>query len=301
MGIIVDRDTPVCVQGITGTGGLAHTKAMIAAGTRVVAGVAPEHLGERVHGVPVFDTCRQAVAATGASLSVSFVGRRNAVDSVLEAADAGLRYAICMEEFVPLLDALKMLAYCASKDCTLIGPNTNGLATPGQAAIGFFPREFSRSGPVGLASRSGTLTYGAMQALDIAGVGVSTAVGIGGGAARGLDFTGCLRLFADDAQTEVVVLIGEIGGRAEQDAADYLRRSGYAKPVVALIAGRTAPPGVAMGHAGAVAHAGDARWSAKVSDLAAAGVAVARDLEDLARLAASAVGGPAGTRPAQEG
>jgi succinyl-CoA synthetase alpha subunit len=288
MGIIVDRDTPVCVQGITGTGGLAHTRAMIAAGTAVVAGVAPGHRGERVHGIPVFDTCRQAVAATGASLSVSFVGRRNAADSVLEAADAGLRYVICMEEFVPLLEVLTMRAHCANQGCTLIGPNTNGLATPGQAAIGFFPREFSRSGPVGVVSRSGTLTYGAMQALDLADVGVSTAVGIGGGAARGLDFAGCLRLFADDPQTSVVVLIGEIGGRAEQEAASYLRRSGYRKPVIALIAGRTAPPGVAMGHAGAVAQAGDGDWSTKVSDLASAGVTIARDLAELGQLAAAA-------------
>jgi len=262
---------------------------MIAAGTRVVAGVAPGHRGEQVHGAPVFDTCRQAVAATGASLSVSFVGRRNAVDSVLEAADAGLRYVICMEEFVPLLEVLTMRAHCASKGCTLIGPNTNGLATPGQAAIGFFPSEFSRSGPVGVVSRSGTLTYGAMQALDLADVGVSTAVGIGGGAARGLDFTGCLRLFADDPQTSVVVLIGEIGGRAEQEAASYLRHSGYRKPVIALIAGRTAPPGVAMGHAGAVAQAGDGDWSTKVSELASAGVRVARDLAELGLLAAAAI------------
>jgi succinyl-CoA synthetase alpha subunit len=297
MGIIVDRDTPVCVQGITGTGGLAHTRAMIAAGTRVIAGVAPGHRGEMVHGVPVFDTCRQAAAATGASLSVSFVGRRNAVDSVLEAADAGLRYVICMEEFVPLLDVLKMRAYCAAQGCTLIGPNTNGLATPGQAAIGFFPKEFARSGPVGVVSRSGTLTYGAMQALDLAGVGVSTAVGIGGGAARGLDFAGCLRLFAADPQTSVVVLIGEIGGRTEQEAASYLREAGYRKPVIGLIAGRTAPPGVAMGHAGAVAQAGDGDWTAKVSELASAGVTVARDLEELGKLAAAA----AGHRLAQEG
>jgi succinyl-CoA synthetase alpha subunit len=288
MGIIVDRDTPVCVQGITGTGGLAHTRAMIAAGTRVVAGVAPGHQGEKVHGVPVFDTCRQAVDATGASLSVSFVGRRNAADSVLEAADAGLRHVICMEEFVPLLEVLRMRAYCAVRGCTLIGPNTNGLATPGQAAIGFFPAEFSRSGPVGVVSRSGTLTYGAMQALDLAGVGVSTAVGIGGGAARGLDFAGCLRLFAADPQTSVVVLIGEIGGRAEQEAASYLRESGYDKPVIALIAGRTAPPGVAMGHAGAVAQAGAGDWTAKVNALVSAGVTVARDLEELGQLAAAA-------------
>ena len=214
MSIIITETTRVCVQGITGTGGTAHTRAMLDNGTRIVAGVAPGHGGETVHGVPVFETCHEAVRATGATLSVSFVGRRHASNAVLEAADAGLRYVVCMEEFVPLLDVLKMRAYCANVGCTLIGPNTNGLIAPGRAAIGFFPREFARPGPVGIVSRSGTLTYGVMQALARAGTGVSTAVGIGGGAARGLDFVGCLELFAADAETAAVVLIGEIGGQA---------------------------------------------------------------------------------------
>jgi succinyl-CoA synthetase alpha subunit len=292
MSIIITETTLVCVQGITGTGGTAHTRAMLDNGTRIVAGISPGHGGETVHGVPVFETCHEAVRATGATFSVSFVGRRHACDAVLEAADAGLRYVVCMEEFVPLLDALKMRAYCAKAGCTLIGPNTNGLIAPGRAAIGFFPREFARPGPVGVVSRSGTLTYGVMQALARAGTGVSTAVGIGGGVARGLDFVGCLELFAADAETAAVVLVGEIGGRPEQDAASFLRRSGRHQPVFALIAGRSAPPGVAMGHAGAVAQVTGETWEAKVSDLAAAGVTVARDLEDLGRLVSAAVGGP---------
>jgi succinyl-CoA synthetase alpha subunit len=236
-----------------------------------------------VSGVPVFDTCDEAAAVTGATMSVSFVGGHSSLDAVCEAANAGIRSVICMEEFVPVWDTMYMRAVCQSKGCALIGPNCNGLMSPGKGKVGFFPRELGNQGPVGVISRSGTLAYGAMLALDNANIGQSTTIGIGGNAIKGLSFVDCLELFAADGQTEAIVLLGEIGGSDEQRAASYVAL-GYRMPVVALMAGRSAPPGVAMGHAGAISQGSGDSWLAKAESLREAGIDVANDLDDLARI-----------------
>jgi succinyl-CoA synthetase alpha subunit len=282
--ILIDGNTRVCVQGITGVGGREHTRSMLEYGTQVVAGVSPGHGGETVHGVPVFDSCAQAARVTGATFGVSFVGSRGAGDAVVEAAQAGFENVICMEEFIPTIDSALARQACALTGTILIGPNCNGIVSPGKAKVGFFPMELGYPGPVGIASRSGTMTYGAMLALGERGLGQSTVVGIGGNSIRGLDFVQCLELFRDDDQTEVVVLLGEVGGLAEQDAAALVAR-GYPKPVVALISGRHAPAGVAMGHAGAMLEGEQSSWEAKAAALRAAGASVADDLEHLALLA----------------
>jgi succinyl-CoA synthetase alpha subunit len=283
MTILLDETTRVCVQGITGVGGREHSRSMLEYGTQVVAGVSPGHGGEFVSGIPVFETCHSAVAATGATLSVSFVGGRFALDAVLEAADAGMETVVCMEEFVPLWDTMRMRAVCRSQGCTLIGPNCNGLISPERGKVGFFPRELGRRGPIGIVSRSGTMSYAAMLALDSVQLGQSTVIGIGGNAIRGLGVVDCLELFASDDETEAVVLLGEIGGTEEQAAATRVSR-GYGKPVVALIAGQSAPLGVAMGHAGAMAQGDGDGWEGKVQSLRAGGITVATDLEHLAEL-----------------
>lgn len=280
MSILLDGASRVCVQGITGVGGRVHALSMLELGTNVVAGVSPGHGGENVSGIPVFETCEEAVQAAGATFSVCFVGGRSALDAILEAVYAGIGTVVCMEEFVPLLDAVEMRRISGIHDVVLIGPNCNGIVSPGKAKVGFFPREFGRQGPVGVASRSGTMTYGAMMAIERAGGGESTVVGVGGAAVKGIGFVDCLQRFAEDDETEMVVLVGEIGGGDEEDAAAYISR-GYAKPVVALISGRVAPEGVAMGHAGAIATVNRGGWSTKVAALTDAGVAIVRDLDEL--------------------
>jgi succinyl-CoA synthetase alpha subunit len=286
--IIIDEETRVCVQGITGTGGSVHTRSMLDYGTRVVSGVAPGHGGEVIHGVPVFETCFDAVAATGATLSVCFVGGRWVLDAVLEAVSAGIGTVVCMEEFVPLLDASRMRRFCDIAGTVLIGPNCNGLVSPGKAKVGFFPQELGRAGSIGVISRSGTLSYGAMMAIEAEGGGESTVVGIGGAAISGLDFVSCLDLFAADDDTEVVVMVGEIGGVREEEGAAHVA-AGYPKPVLALIAGRSAPAGVPMGHAGAIATAERGGWENKTRMLSNAGIEVARNLEELGRRAVQSI------------
>jgi succinyl-CoA synthetase alpha subunit len=255
---------------------------MLGYGTKVVAGVSPGHGGERLESVPVFDSCAEATSETGAEFSVCFVGGAHVLDAVCEAVDAGIHSIVCIEEFVPIKDIVRAKRYCAASSCRLIGPNCNGILSPGKAKVGFFPDELSLPGPVGIASRSGSLTYGAMLELHALGLGQSTVVGIGGASVKGTSFVDCLELFADDDQTEVVVLLGEIGGEDEEAAARHVQRQGYPKPVAALVVGRVAPPGVHMGHAGAIVAADQGGYDAKVLALQEAGVTVAPELETLA-------------------
>jgi succinyl-CoA synthetase alpha subunit len=291
LSILLDARSRVCVQGITGVGGRVHALSMLEYGTQVVAGVSPGHGGEAVNGIPVFDTCQEAVNETGATFSVCFVGGHGARDAILEAIYAGIRTAVCMEEFVPLLDAVQMRRISAIHNVALIGPNCNGIISPGKAKVGFFPREFGHQGPVGIASRSGTMTYGTMMAVESVGVGESTVVGIGGASVKGIGFVDCLQRFAEDDETEVVVLVGEIGGVEEESAAAFIAR-GYPKPVVALISGRVAPEGVAMGHAGAIATANRGTWKTKVAALRDVGVDVVSNLEELGERVAISVRRP---------
>jgi succinyl-CoA synthetase alpha subunit len=284
--IFLKRDTQILVQGITGTGGQAHAGSMLAYGTSVVAGVSPGHGGETVVGLPVYETCHDAVRNHPIDMSVCFAGGKYILDAIYEAADAGVKTVVCIEEFVPLQDSLRAQRYCQARGCRLIGPNCNGMISPGQSKVGFFPEELSLPGPVGIASRSGTLTYGAMLALQRLGIGQSTVVGIGGARIKGTTFVDCLAEFAADDQTQKVLLLGEIGGVDEEDAARYLR-SGYSKPVVAVIVGRSAPPDVPMGHAGAIVREGRGGWQDKVAALEQVGVTVVANLDEAAEVLAA--------------
>lgn len=283
MSILLNAETRVVVQGVTGTGGQYHTRLMRAYGTRIVAGVAPGRGGRRVDDVPVFDTLSQAVEATGAEFAACFVPGPAVLDSLLEAADAGIHTVVVMAEFVPLHDLILARQVLDAAGCRLIGPNTNGLVSPGQAKVGFFPTELARPGPVGIASRSGTLSYGTSVELLRAGIGQSSVVGIGGGKLRGVGFAECLELFDADPATRVMVLLGEIGGLEEERAAEYIRTRGC-KPVVALVVGRCAPPDTPMGHAGALLSGAAAGVEAKQAVLRAAGVRVARTLGEVPSL-----------------
>ena len=256
MSILVDAATKVVVQGMTGSEGTFHTKQMVAAGTRVVAGVTPGKGGMVHEGIPVFDTVAQAKAATGANTSVIFVPARFAADAILEAIDAEMPLVVCITEGIPVLDMLRVKnALAASGKTRLIGPNCPGIITPGRAKIGIMTANIHDPGPVGVLSRSGTLTYEAVDQLTRRGIGQSTCIGIGGDPIIGSPFTSLLPLFEQDPQTEAVVMIGEIGGTAEEEAAAWIAAN-MTKPVVAFIAGATAPPGRRMGHAGAIISGG---------------------------------------------
>jgi succinyl-CoA synthetase alpha subunit len=272
--ILVDRNTRLLVQGITGREGSFHTEQMLAYGTRVVAGMTPGKGGQKVHGVPVFDTVRQAVRETGANASIIYVPARGAADAILEAADAGLGLVVCITEGVPTLDMVRVRRCLAGSGTRLIGPNCPGVITPGQAKVGIMPGPIHSPGPVGLVSRSGTLTYEVVHALTQAGIGQSTCVGIGGDPVIGTDFVDVLQLFDADPETRAVVLIGEIGGSDEERAADFIRTRMH-KPVVAFVAGRSAPPGKRMGHAGAIIQGGSGTAEGKMRALRAAGAQVA--------------------------
>ncbi len=273
MSILAGRDTRVLVQGFTGREGTFHAQRMIEYGTRVVGGTSPGKGGSLHLGLPVFDTAAEARAATGADASVVFVPPLRAAAAVCEAAESGIGLIICVTEGVPVQDVIAIKARLAALGTILIGPNTPGLIVPGETKIGIMPGSIHRPGTVGLASRSGTLTYEAVHQLTGAGLGQSTAVGIGGDAVTGLGFVDLLRLFRDDPATEAVVLIGEIGGSAEEAAAEHLR-PGYPKPVLAYIAGLTAPVGKRMGHAGALIEGGQGAAAAKAAALREAGVIV---------------------------
>ena len=293
MSILVDETTRVCVQGATGAAGRRFTAAMLRYGTNVVAGVSPRGGDGSGSLTPVFRSMEEAVAATAPDLSVVFVGGNRVREAVVEAAEAGTAVIVVMAEYVPVWDVVEATAVCRRRGTRLIGPNTNGVITMERAVIGFFPPELSRRGPVGVVSRSGTLAYGVLLGLQHRGIGQSTVVGIGGSPVPGTTIVDCLRLFAADDETEAVVIVGEIGGTGEEDAAEYLR-GGYPKPVLALIAGRTAPEGIAVGHAGAIVAAGRGSWRSKHEALTSSGVFVAATIEELAATTAQSLRGSGG-------
>ncbi|HSA97031.1 MAG TPA: succinate--CoA ligase subunit alpha [Acidobacteriota bacterium] len=280
MSILLDERTRVVILGITGSEGTFHAGKMIEYGTRVVAGMTPGKGGTTHLGVPVFDTVAEAAAGTGAEAAAIFVPPSAAADAIMECADAGLRLVVCITEGIPTFDMLKVKTYLRRKPVALIGPNTPGLISPGKAKIGIMPGAIHRPGTVGIISRSGTLTYEAVQQVSLQGYGQSTAVGIGGDPIVGLKYIELLELFKDDPGTEAVILIGEIGGTAEDEAADYIRTS-FPKPVVGFIAGQTAPPGRRMGHAGAIIAGGKGTAKEKMDALRAAGVRVAVSPADI--------------------
>jgi succinyl-CoA synthetase alpha subunit len=287
MSILVDKNTRVLVQGITGREGTFHSRQMLEYGTQVVAGVTPGKGGQwAVDGkVPVFDTVKEAVEATDANASIVYVPARFAPDAILEATDAGLPVVVCITEGIPVQDMIRVRAYVAQKGTRLIGPNCPGVITPGEAKVGIMPGQIHRPGPVGVVSRSGTLTYEVVYALTLRGIGQSTCVGIGGDPIIGSNFIEILELFERDLLTEQVVLIGEIGGNDEERAADFIAAK-MSKPVVAFIAGRTAPPGKRMGHAGAIIQGGSGTAGEKIEALQAVGVQVAEHPEQIADLVA---------------
>jgi succinyl-CoA synthetase alpha subunit len=275
MSIFVDKSTRVVVQGITGSAGSFHAEQMLAYGTQLVAGVTPGRGGTRFHGtVPVFHSVRRAVRETGATAAAIFVPPPFAADAILEAAEAGLALVVCITEGIPILDLVKVRRYLVDTPRTrLLGPNCPGIITPGECKIGIMPGHIHRPGRVGVVSRSGTLTYEAVHQLTQLGLGQSTAVGIGGDPVHGTDFIDCLSRFEADPQTDAVIMIGEIGGNEEERAAEFVRTS-MSKPVVGFIAGRTAPPGKRMGHAGAVISGGSGTAEAKLAAMRDAGIAV---------------------------
>lgn len=275
MAILVDSSSKILVQGITGREGEFHTRQMLEYGTRVVAGVTPGKGGQEVAGVPVYDTVKQAVRDTGANVSCIFVPAPFAPDAILEAAEAGVELIVCITEGIPVQDMVRVVNYL--KRCTrsrLVGPNCPGVTTAGECKVGIMPGMLFRKGNIGLVSRSGTLTYEIVYALTQAGFGQSTCVGIGGDPIIGTTFIDVLPLFEADAQTEAVVLVGEIGGSDEEIAAEYIQ-SQMTKPVVGFISGRTAPPGKRMGHAGAIISGGKGSPQSKVKALSEAGVPIA--------------------------
>ena len=275
MSILVDKNTRLLVQGITGRDGSFHTSKMKAYGTNIVAGVSPGKGGQQVEGIPVFNTVEEAVKSTKANVSIIFVPAPLASDAILEAAEAGIELVICISEGVPTLDMVKATAYLKKKGVKLIGANCPGLITPGEALVGILPGNIFLKGNVGLISRSGTLTYEMVNQLTTNGIGQSTCVGIGGDPVAGLYFQELLQMFEDDPETEAIVLIGEIGGDAEERAAQYIKEH-ITKPVVAFIAGQTAPPGKRMGHAGAIISSGSGTAAEKIAAFEAIGVPVAR-------------------------
>ncbi len=276
MSILIDNDTKVIVQGITGKEGAFHTAQMVAYGTRVVAGVTPGKAGESLDGVPIFNTVRDAARATGANASAIFVPPRFAGDAVMEAVEAGIGTVVCLTEGIPTLDMIAVRQYMKGKDVRLIGPNTPGMISPGSCKIGVMAGYIHLPGRVGVVSRSGTLTYEVVDQLTKKGIGQSTCVGIGGDPVTGLSFVDILEMFQHDDGTDAVVIIGEIGGTAEEKAAEYFREH-MTKPVVAFIAGMTAPPGRRMGHAGAIVSGGTGTAAQKIDALERAGIAVVKD------------------------
>jgi succinyl-CoA synthetase alpha subunit len=282
MSILVDKNTRLLVQGITGNEGLFHTQQMLAYGTKVVAGTRPGKGGEWVLDgkVPVFDSCKAAVETTGANASIIFVSAAFASDAIFEAADAGIPLIVCITEGVAVQDMMRVREYLDQQRVRLLGPNCPGLLTPGEAKVGIIPGDIAIPGDIGVISRSGTLTYEVLYALKNVGLGATTCVGIGGDPINGTNFIDCLSMFEEDPQTEKVVMIGEIGGTDEEKAAQFIA-SKMTKPVVSFIAGQTAPPGKRMGHAGAIIEGGAGTAIEKVKALESAGVKVAKHPEQI--------------------
>jgi len=280
MSILIDKNTRVVVQGITGGEGTFHAQRMIEYGTKVVAGMTPGKGGTRHLEVPVYNTVAEAVAKEGANAAAIFVPPFAAADAIMEAADAGVGVIVCITEGIPTFDMIKAKTYLKGKPVALIGPNTPGIISPGKCKIGIMPGHIHTEGTVGIISRSGTLTYEAVQQVGNAGMGQSTAVGIGGDPIVGMKYIDLLKLFKEDKETEAVILIGEIGGTAEEEAAEYIKRE-FNKPVVSFVAGQTAPPGRRMGHAGAIIAGGKGTAKEKMEALEAAGVFVAKSPADI--------------------
>ena len=280
MSILIGKGTRVVTQGITGSTGQFHTRACKEYGTEMVAGVTPGKGGADFEGIPIFDTVAEARAKTGCNASVIYVPPPFAADAIMEAADAGVELAICITEGIPILDMVRVRRYLAGRQTRLIGPNCPGVITPGECKIGIMPGYIHKPGRIGVVSRSGTLTYEAVHQLTGLGIGQSTCVGIGGDPVNGTNFIDVLELFNADPDTEGVILIGEIGGSAEEEAADYVRRE-MKKPVAGFIAGQTAPKGKRMGHAGAIIAGGKGTAADKIEALKAAGVRVAASPADL--------------------
>jgi succinyl-CoA synthetase alpha subunit len=287
--IFVNGDTRLCVQGITGRDGAFHTKGMIDYGTNVVCGVTPGKGGRSVHGVPVFDTVADAVRETGANASITFVPARFAAPAIIEAAEAGVDLVVAISEGIPTLDVAKVYQRLGELGTRMIGPNCPGVISPGKAKVGIMPGWIHAPGPVGVVSRSGTLTYEVVDSLRRSGLGQSTVLGIGGDPIIGTNFIDALTAYGMDPQTEVVVLIGEIGGTDEEQAAQFVTRH-LDKPVVSFIAGRTAPPGKRMGHAGAIIAGGKGTAQEKIEALSEAGIPVADRPSDIPGLIAAALG-----------
>ena len=289
MSILVDENTRVLVQGITGGEGTFHTEKMQEYGTKVVAGVTPGKGGIKHLNVPVFNTVAEAVEKEGANASVIFVPASFAADAITEAADAGIRTIVCITEGIPTFDMIKAKTFLKEKNCSLIGPNTPGIISPGKCKIGIMPGHIHTPGSIGIISRSGTLTYEAVDQVSQLGYGQSTAVGIGGDPIVGLKFIDLLKLFKEDKDTEAVIIIGEIGGSAEEEAASYIKKD-FPKPVISFIAGQTAPPGRRMGHAGAIIAGGKGTASEKMKALEEAGVYVAKSPAEIGLKVKEALG-----------
>ena len=290
MGVFVNKRTRAIVQGITGAQGSFHTKLMLDYGTKLVAGTSPGKSGTNVHGVPVYDTVEEAVEKHQANASIIFVPAPFAADAAFEAIESGLKTIVIITEHIPVRDAIQVMAHAKQHDVTVIGPNTPGIIAPGECKLGIMPAHVFKLGMVGIASRSGTLTYEIASGLSVAGLGQSTCIGLGGDPIVGLSFVEVLKKFEKDRRTKAVALIGEIGGNLEELAAEFVSKEGYSKPVVSFIAGRTAPPGKRMGHAGAIIMGRAGTAQSKIDAFKMAGIGVAEKPSDVAKMIAEKLG-----------